>query len=372
MKITAAIIHEKSAEFKLEEVTLSEPNENEVLIKIIGSGICHTDAVARDQQIHVPLPAVLGHEGSGIVEKVGANVTTVEPGDHVVLSFTSCGHCENCLSGHPASCLTCNVLNFGGKMMDGTNRIHQCDHPVSTFFGQSSFGSFAIAHERNVVKVDKDVDLMLLGPLGCGIQTGAGTVLNKLRPEFGTTIAVYGCGAVGLSAIMAAKIAGCSEIIAIDVLSSRLELAKELGATHVINGKEGNIVDEIRSLTDGGTNYAVETTGVAVVVRQSVQALRTLGTVAIVGVGGEVSFHLFDDLMAQGKTMMGVIEGDSVPQTFIPRLIHFYKKGKFPFDKMVEFYELDEINKAFDDLKKGITVKPIVMMEPNDDCNCCG
>src|SRR5690606_19247893 len=180
-----------------------------------------------------------------------------------------------------------------------------------TFFGQSSFGTYAVAHERNVVKVDKDVDLALLGPLGCGIQTGAGTVLNRLRPAFGTSIAIYGCGAVGLSAIMAARIAGCSRIFAIDVHDNRLELAKELGATHALNGKNVNVVEAIRSASGGGTHYAVESTGVPAVVRQCLHALRPLGEAAIVGVTPEMNIDVHNDLMAEGKSMIGVIEGDS-------------------------------------------------------------
>lgn len=211
-----------------------------------------------------------------------------------------------------------------------------------------------------MVKVDKDVDLALLGPLGCGIQTGSGTVLNKLRPAFGTSIAVYGCGAVGLSAIMAAKIAGCKDIIAIDVHDNRLELAKELGATLALNGKHVDVVKEIKEATGGGTHYAVETTGVPPVVRQSLHALRPLGVSAIVGVTPEMNVDVHNDIMAEGKAMVGVIEGDAVPQLFIPQLVEYYKKGLFPFDKLVKFYDFQEINQAFEDSKTGITIKPVL------------
>lgn len=228
---------------------------------------------------------------------------------------------------------------------DHTHRLSKDGQPLSTFFGQSSFGTFAIAHERNVVKVDKDVDLALLGPLGCGIQTGAGTVLNKMKPEFGSTIAIYGAGAVGLSAIMAAKIVGCKTIIAVDVHDSRLELAKELGATHTFNGTKVDVVKEIKELTNGGTKYAVDTTGVPPVVRQCLQALRPLGTAAIVGVTPEMNIDVHNDIMAEGKTMMGVIEGDAVPNVFIPQLVEYYKAGQFPFDKLVKFFDFDQLTK---------------------------
>ncbi|WP_042347850.1 NAD(P)-dependent alcohol dehydrogenase [Bacillus massiliigorillae] len=358
MKIQAAVTHELGKEFSIEEVELNAPKANEVLIKVIATGVCHTDAVARDLGL-APFPVVLGHEGSGIVIKVGDAVETIAEGDHVVLSYSSCGHCENCLSAHPSTCQNFNALNFDGE---GYDRLHQHDHNVSTFFGQSSFATYAVVNERNVVKVNKDADLALLGPLGCGIQTGSGTVLNKLKPAFGTSIAVYGCGAVGLSAIMAAKIVGCKHIIAIDVHDSRLELAKELGATLTLNGKNVDVVQEIKKATNGGTHYAVETTGVPPVVRQSLHALRPLGTVAIVGVTPEMQFDVHNDIMAEGKAMVGVIEGDAVPHLFIPELVDYYLAGKFPIDKLVKFYDFKDINQAFEDSKTGVTVKPIVMM----------
>lgn len=361
MKIQAAVTHAQGDEFAIEEVTLLAPKSNEVLVKVVAVGVCHTDAVARDLGLS-PYPVVLGHEGSGIVEQTGENVTSLAVGDHVVMSFAHCGQCENCLTGHPTVCARFNDLNFGGRMEDHTHRLHQGDTPLSTFFGQSSFGTHVVAHERNVIKVDKDVDLALLGPLGCGIQTGAGTVLNRLKPEFGTSIAIYGCGAVGLSAIMGAKIAGCQQVFAIDVHDNRLDLARELGATHVLNGKQVNVAEEIKSATAGGTHYAVESTGAPPVVRQCLQALRPLGQAAIVGVTPEMSLDVHNDLMAEGKSMIGVIEGDSVPRVFIPKLIEFYKAGKFPFDKLVKFYGFDEIDQAFEDSSNGVTVKPILRL----------
>lgn len=363
MLIKAAVTHRQGEDFKIEKVELAPPKQDEVLIKIVATGVCHTDAVARDQLIPVPLPAVLGHEGSGIVERVGSAVTSIQPGDHVVLSFSSCGHCENCLSAHPYACNIFNNINFGGVMNDGTTRLKQGNKELAAFFGQSSFATYVVANERNIVKVDPDVDIALLGPLGCGIQTGAGTVLNRLKPEFGTSIAVFGCGAVGISAIMGAKIAGCHKIIAIGGTPIRLKLAKELGATHIVNRREvPDVVEEIKKITNGGVNYAVETTAVPDIVNQSLYALRCRGTVAIVGATGDVTINIQNALMGEGKSMIGVIEGDSIPQLFIPKLVQYYKEGNFPIDRLIKFYDLKDINQAFEDSHKGIIIKPIVKM----------
>lgn len=357
--IKAAITHKKEDAFKIETVQLAEPKANEIRVRIVAAGVCHTDVVARDLGI-APYPIVLGHEGSGVVDEVGEGVSDLAVGDHVVLSFAHCGKCENCLTGHPTVCSIFNDLNFGGAMDDGTHRLCQHGTEIGTFFGQSSFGTHAIVNAQNAVKVDPEVDLRLLGPLGCGIQTGAGTVLNRLKPGFGSSVVVYGCGSVGLSAIMAARIAGCQQIIAVDVHESRLALAKELGATHSLNGKDVDVVAEVKAITLNGSHYAVETTGVPAVVRQSLQALRPLGQCAIVGITPEVTLDIHNDLMAEGKSLVGVIEGDSVPRVFIPQLIAYYKMGQFPFDKLVKFYDFDQINEAFEDSEKGITIKPIL------------
>lgn len=362
MDIKAAVTHSQGEAFKLEKVKLAAPESDEIRVRIVAAGVCHTDVVARDLGI-APFPIVLGHEGSGVVDAVGASVSDLQVGDHVVMSFAHCGNCGHCLTGHPTVCDTFNELNFGGAMDDGSHRLAQDGEALATFFGQSSFATYAIAKSRNAVKVDPEVDLALLGPLGCGIQTGAGTVLNRLKPEFGSSIVIYGAGAVGLSAVMAAKIIGCQHIIAVDVHDSRLELAKALGATHVLSGKDVDVVTEIKKITDGGSHYAIETTGVPLVVKQSLNALRPLGTVAIVGITPEMSIDVHNDLMAEGKSMIGVIEGDSIPRVFIPQLIAYYKAGQFPFDKLIKFYDFEDINQAFADSASGVTIKPVLRID---------
>ena len=364
MKIKAAVTEGKGANFEIKDITLEEPKAGEVLIEIAASGICHSDMIARDQYYPVPLPAVLGHEGSGIVEKIGAGVTSVEPGDHVVISFSYCGHCKNCLAGRPFVCEQFFALNVGGAMGDNTHRMHHNDRPISHFFGQSSFAQYSIVAENNLVKVEKDIDVSLLGPLGCGIQTGAGAVLNKLKPFVGSSFAVFGCGTVGLSALMAAKAIGSTKIIAVDVHENRLELARELGATHTINSKYENPVDRILEITGEGVNYAVETSGRVEVLRQTIDVLTFQGATAVIGappMGSEANIDV-NDILLKEKTIVGVVEGDSIPQIFIPQLLELYKQGKFPFDKLVKYYDFENINQAIHDSESGLVIKPILKM----------
>lgn len=360
MEIKAAVVHEAGGEIVLENVTLNEPKANEVLVKMVGTGVCHTDLGVQAQHINTPLPIALGHEGAGIVEKVGPGVVEFEPGDHVVISFSYCSSCKSCLEGHPSACEQFGQLNFGGAHLEGTTRISRDTQDVATLFGQSSLATYAIANANNVVKVDKDVDLRLLGPLACGIQTGAGTVLRKLKPGFGDSIVIFGCGGVGLSGVMGAKLTGAKNIIAVDIIPERLELAKELGATHTINGKEVDTVEEVHRITGGGAEYVLEATGVPALILQGVRSLRARGVMAVVGVGPDATFNIHDELIPPNRTIMGVVEGDSIPKLFIPELIDYYKAGKFPFDKLTKFYSFDELNQAIDDMNSGKTIKPIV------------
>ncbi|MTV81974.1 NAD(P)-dependent alcohol dehydrogenase [Secundilactobacillus folii] len=360
MKIKTAVAQSKGEDIKIQDAILDEPKANEVLVKIVASGICHTDAAGRDSGM-TPYPVALGHEGAGIVEKIGSSVTTVRPGDHVVLSFPYCGHCQNCLNGHPANCFRSGELCFAGHNYDRTHRIHSTDdQDISVFFGQSSFSTYSVADEHGVVKVDKNVDLNLLGPLGCGFQTGAGTVLNFLKPEFASNIVIFGTGAVGLSAMMAAKIAGCDHIIAVDIHDNRLDMAKNLGATETINSVTTDAVDAIKAIVPGGVDYSIDTTGVSSVIKQSVTVLKPSGVNALLGIAGDVTYNIMNDIMGESKQVVGVIEGDAIPQLFIPKLIRFYQKGEFPFDKLVRFYKYEDINQAFADSADGSVIKPII------------
>jgi aryl-alcohol dehydrogenase len=364
MQITAALAREAGKPLEIVSLELDELRPDEVRVRMVATGVCHTDALVRDQALPTPLPVVLGHEGAGIVDAVGSAVTTVAPGDHVVLGFNSCGRCAACRSGHPAYCETFPAHNFGGARADGTTSLRDGGTAVSShFFGQSSFASYANVSERSVVKVSQDAPLDILGPLGCGLTTGAGAVLNVLRPPAGSSIAIFGTGAVGCSALLAAIVANCSRIIMVDIVPGRLELALELGATHVVNGMDEPVVDTIRRITGGGAQFALDTTGNKAVFRQMVDSLAVRGHGALVGAAPAGTDALIDigTFLTQSPTISGVIEGDAVPQTFIPLLIELYQSGRFPFDKLVRRYPFDRINEAFADSERGITIKPVVI-----------
>lgn len=362
-----AIVSREQTPFHFETVNLETPAANEVLIRVVASGVCHTDATILNGSIPSHYPVILGHEGSGIVEKIGNSVTTVKPGDHVIMGFASCGHCRPCLSGKNGACDNFNELNFMGKNRYGHYVMKsEQNEDISQFFGQSSFAHYSIVHEANLVKVDPEVDLRFLGPLGCGIMTGSGTVINVIQPALGSSLVVFGSGAVGLSALMAANIVGCSKIIAVDIHQDRLELAKSLGATHIINSAKQDVVKTIQSITDGGANYSFETTGVDTVELQAISCLRNYGKMTTVAVGEkDIKINLFKDIVIRSLTIRGAIEGDAVPQLLIPKLIDFWRLGKFPFDKLVKFYKPEAIKQAFADSKSGKVIKPVIVFDQN-------
>lgn len=361
MKMQAAIAYGPGKQLSIETVDLAEPHEREVLVKIIASGVCHTDLSARDSGL-APFPAVLGHEGAGIVEKTGSGVTGLRAGDHVVLSYAHCGHCAKCLSGQPAECRDFSELNFDGRMEDGTTRLSQEDQEISNFFGQSAFGTFAVVSERNAIKVDPELRLEVLAPLGCGIQTGSGTVLNLFKPVPGSAIAVFGSGSVGLGAVMAAKIAGCEKIIAVDVHDNRLHLAKDVGATHVLNSADIDLVKEIKSLTGGkGTHYAFDTTANSAIAEQAIKGLRPNGQCVMAASVG-LPYDVMKEAETDGKSVRDTIQGGSVSKEFIPKLVDYYKNGLLPMEKLITYYDFEQINQAFEDSENGLTIKPVIVM----------
>lgn len=365
MEIKAAVVFETGGDFSLKQLELSEPNDDEVLVRIVAVGICHTDLAARDMHLPIPPPpSVFGHEGAGVVEKVGARVTKVKPGDHVVLAWDYCGACTSCKSGKELYCLNFFLYNFHGARPDGTTTLRKGDQVIhGSFFCQSSFADFALANERNVVKVRDDVPLEILGPMGCGVMTGAGAVMNSLHPRPGASIAIFGAGNVGMSAILAAVVCGCTTIIAVDINSARLEMAKELGATHTVNAGEVDPVKTVLEITGGGVEFSLECVGIPKVLRQAVDVLPRLGVCGLLGVvppGTEVSLDM--DLLMNGRTVTGILGGDAIADLFIPKLIELYRQGGFPFDRLITFYPFDEINRAVEDMEKGRVIKPVLRL----------
>ncbi|MDR2529909.1 MAG: NAD(P)-dependent alcohol dehydrogenase, partial [Oscillospiraceae bacterium] len=326
MKMQAAITREKG-KFSMETVEISEPKTGEVLVKMVASGICHTDTAVIEQFLPVTFPMLAGHEGVGVVEKIGAGVKDLAPGDRVILTFPSCGVCDSCLESHPYACEDNFQLFFGGNYADGTKRITTEDgKEVGIMFGQGSFATYAIADQKNAIKVDVTVDeLKGLCSLGCGIQTGAGAVLNRMKPRAGSSIAVFGMGAVGLAGIMAAKIAGCSTIIAVHGRRGK-ELALEFGATHTLNGRDGDVAAKIKEITGGkGVNFALECAGTPDLVVTMLNSMAKEGTAILVSVTGEteVPIKLEPQIMNPSVTIAGAVEGCSSPKVFIPELVKF-------------------------------------------------
>ncbi len=362
MKIRAAVVREKSGLFQIEELNLDDPRDDEVLVRIEGCGICHTDLIARDQLTPSPLPIVLGHEGAGVVEEVGSRVRKVKPGDHVILSAMSCGECACCKRGKPDICSSTFQLNFFGTRADGSVTMQKGEEKVyGSFFGQSSFASHALCNERNTVKVPEDVPIEILGPLGCGVRTGAGSVIHSLAARAGSSIAVFGTGSVGMSAILAAALSGCSKIFAVDLVEDKLASAAEFGATHTLNPSRCDPVAEIMKICGGGIDYSLDTTGNPGVIRQAVDLLAPGGTCGLIGVpppGTEAKLDILH--LLPGRRVIGIMGGDTIPEIIFPELIELYRQGRFGFDRMIGFYSLDDMNEAVMDLESGRVLKAVV------------
>ncbi len=353
IKIQAAVLRKRGGPLKIESIEMDGPRDDEILVRLVASGICHTDITFCDQWDRSDGALVLGHEGAGVVERIGKHVKGVKPGDHVVLSYQSCGRCPPCRRGRPTECVHFWDANFGFERLDGSSAYDRSG-VRGHFFGQSSFATHALATKQNLVKVTKDLPLELLAPLGCGIQTGAGTVMNSLKVRKGASIAIFGTGAVGLSAVIASRIVGADPIIGVDIKPKRLQLALALGATHTIDSRKDDVAARITRITGRGVDYVLEITGSPKMYQHAIDVLNPNGVVAIfTGESGR------DDL-TEGRKTLSIIEGDAVPQRFIPRLINLYQEGRFPFDRLVKFYPFSHINRAMADAKRGTTIKPVL------------
>ena len=363
MQARAAVSRQGAAYPELEMVEVEEPRAGEILVRIVATGICHTDVSVHGGYGPSPKPIVLGHEGAGIIEQVGAGVTTLAPGDRVVLSSNACGRCPSCRAGAPTYCYESMPRNFGGLRPDGTSPLSQDGRLVhGRFFGQSSFSEYSLADASAAVEVPGDLPLESLGPLGCGVHTGAGAVIYSLRVGPGQSLAVFGVGSVGLSAVMAARLVGAARIVAVDVVPSRLALAADLGATATIDASIDDPVAKIHELTTHGVDFSLNTTGAPAVFTQSVAVLAAQGVAGFVTNPRGDWMPEMPRLLIGGRSLRGIVGGDADPRAFIPLLMDYHRQGRFPFDRLIRFYEFEQIAQAFADSESGETIKPVLRM----------
>jgi aryl-alcohol dehydrogenase len=360
-QIKAAVLRGADTPFSIETVNLEDPRPGQILVRVEGVGFCHTDMAPRRPGYPARFPLVLGHEAAGVVESVGTDVSGVALGDHVVLSFDSCGTCAACRTGRPAYCAEFATRNLTGWPGQGRSQAtDQAGEAIGiSWFGQASFATHALATARNAVVVDPALPLEVLAPLGCGIQTGAGAVMNVFGLQPGESIAVFGAGSVGLAAVMAAKASGATTIIAVDIHRSRLDMALACGATAVIDGSEPAAAAQIRSASGGGVLYSFDTTGSNEVINTAFASLGPGGTCGLVATP-EGGLLLDCGRSLPGRTVVGIIEGNAVPQVFIPKLIDLWRQGAFPFDRLITTFPLSEINEAEKASKTGEVIKPVL------------
>lgn len=365
MLTTVALVGSPREDFTLAEVELDGPRDDEVLVRVVATGLCHSDVTIRSLLPAEMFPNVFGHEGAGVVEQVGANVSGIEVGDHVVMSIRSCRTCTQCRTGHHGHCEQGLFMNYMGMRMDGSTTYTRDGSPVfGSFFGQSSFSQHAIAYADNCVVVnrftDAGLDLSRLGPYGCGFQTGVGTMLNVADPSAEESVVVYGAGSVGLAALAAGRTTGAA-MVAVDPLASRRDLAASYGAQVVDPNDLGEVtlVDRVKELTGGGATYAIDTTAVPEVVKAAQQALAVRGTLIAIGLGAEEYAIDAVDLLQNGKVVRSSLEGDADPLEFIPRMLDM--ADELDLDRLVTPYPFDRINQAIADSAAGKVVKPVLV-----------
>jgi aryl-alcohol dehydrogenase/geraniol dehydrogenase (NAD+) len=362
--IRAAVIHGVGQPWRIEEAHLDDPRPDEVLVKMAGTGICHTDIVYRTGW-PIPMPVVLGHEGAGVVESVGSNVTHTHPGDHVVLTFDSCGVCRNCKRHKPSYCHEFFPRNFSGQRLgDHSSPLSLAGKPLhGVFFGQSSFATHAVARAADAVVVGKDLPLQLLGPLGCGVQTGAGAVANAFGYSGGDSLAIFGGGGVGLSALLAARALHGGAVVVVEPNEERGQLALALGATHIINPRATkDVAAEIKRLC-GPVDFAFDTTGIPAVATVALESLGPNGMLGLVGApppDAVLPINIMS-LLGRGIGVKFIIEGSSNPPEFIPKMLDWYRAGRFPFDRLIKTFRFEDINEAGHAAESGAVVKPVLL-----------
>lgn len=359
----AAVLYEPNTLLKIERVSLDEPQANEVLVKIMATGVCHSDLHFMKGEMPTPMPVVPGHEGAGIVEKIGPGVTSLAPGDHVVMMVSfSCGKCRYCVAGKPTLCVENLPIMSTATLPGGAMRLHKGKDELHHLFGLACYAEYAVVNERSCVKVREDAPLDVVCLLGCGTSTGIGAAINTTGIKPGESIAIFGCGGVGLSAVMGARLAGAGKIIAVDTLDKKLAMANKLGADFMINASQDDPIMKVMELTGGGADYALECIGNVDVMTQAFTSIRYGGKLIVVGMaplGTSLNIATYEFLLGKGIT--GTVQGDINPQIDIPRYIDLYMSGKLPIDKLIsKTYSLDEINEAFEALEKGKIIRSVI------------
>lgn len=366
MKINAAVAREINV-LKVEEVELEQPHEHEVLVRIHAAGVCHSDLHTYKGELRSTPPVVLGHEGAGVVEAVGPGVTKVKPGERVMINWLpSCLECPSCLAGRPTLCERFPTTTLQSRMMDGTLRHKTLDGlELKPYLSSATMGEYAVIHQNGLVPLPDDVSFEVGAVIGCAVMTGVGAVLNTAQIAPGSSAAVIGCGGVGLSALLGCALAGCYPLIAVDIVPSKLEFARELGATHVINSREQDAVAELRRLTRIGVDYAFDSVGAAVTMNQALMGIRPGGTAVVMGMHAlkeEVPISAAA-LIAQNKRLLGCFAGSSRPLVDLPKLIELYRGGRLPVDKLITHrYSLAQVNQAFADLEAGKVARGVLVM----------
>jgi alcohol dehydrogenase len=352
-------------------VELDPPGPGEVLIRIAAAGLCHSDLSVINGDRPRPMPMALGHEAAAIVDEVGAGVRDLQRGDHVVVVFVpSCGHCAPCAEGRPALCEPGAAANGAGTLLSGARRIHQHDddpaHPLNHHLGCSVFAEYAVVSRRSLVRIDRDIPLAHAALFGCAVLTGVGAVVNTARVQVGATTAIIGLGGVGLAALLGARAAGARTIVAIDLSPAKLEEARALGATHVVDARSADAKDEVRSITDGGVEYAFEFAGSIRALELAYAITRRGGTTVTAGLPpASASFGIpAVSLVAEERTIKGSYIGTCVPSRDIPRYLDLYRQGRLPVDRLLTGrLALDDINLGFDLLHEGRAVRQVVTFD---------
>jgi len=360
----AAVFHHPHEPLSLEELELLPPQRNEVTVRMAATGVCHSDLHFIDGVLPHPAPAVLGHEGAGVVEGVGEGVTYVQPGDHVILSFIpSCGQCPYCVAGRPNLCTAGNRAAARGTLLDGTTRLRRDGQEVYHMTCTACFAERAVVPESGVIKIREEMPLDRASLIGCGVMTGVGAVINTARVQAGSVVAVIGCGGVGLNVVQGAALAGAAKIIAIDLSDYKLELAQQFGATHAVNAAgDPDVPGAVRRLSPGGADYAFEVIGRPETMRQAYDATRRGGMTVVVGLApADAELSIPAGSLMQEKVLTGSSYGGARPRIDMPKLVDLYLAGRLKLDELISRrYPLDGINEAFQALRDGEVARSII------------